>query len=53
MNMNQTMTIAEVAVLLNVSPAYVVKLIRDGKVPASASADGRHTVASTDAMPTA
>ena len=49
MNMNQTMTVAEVAVLLNVSPAYVVKLIRDGKLPPSANANGTHTVARRDA----
>ena len=49
MNMNQTMTVAEVAVLLSVSPAYVVKLIRDGKLPASANANGTHTVARRDA----
>jgi excisionase family DNA binding protein len=48
MNMDQTMTVAEVAVLLNVSPAYVVKLIRDGRLAASANADGTHAVASTD-----
>ncbi|WP_344676418.1 hypothetical protein [Paraburkholderia graminis] len=47
--MNQTMTVAEVAVLPNVSPAYVVKLIRDGKLSARANADGTHAVASRDA----
>ncbi|MDR6202147.1 helix-turn-helix domain-containing protein [Paraburkholderia graminis] len=49
MNMNQTMTVPEVAAMLNVTPKYVVKLIRDGKLRASVSADGRHTVASRDA----
>jgi excisionase family DNA binding protein len=48
-NMNQTMTVAEVAAVLNVSPAYVVALIRDGKLPASANANGTHTVARRDA----
>ncbi|PRX33448.1 excisionase family DNA binding protein [Paraburkholderia sp. BL18I3N2] len=42
--MKQAMTVAEVAAALNVTPMYVVKLIRDGKLPANASADGRHTV---------
>ncbi|MFM0328996.1 helix-turn-helix domain-containing protein [Paraburkholderia strydomiana] len=49
MNMNQTMTVPEVAAMLNVTPKYVVKLIRDGKLAASANADGTHAVASTDA----
>lgn len=44
-DMNQPMTVAEVAALLNVTPKYVVKLIRDGKLPASADANGTHTVA--------
>ncbi|MGY6122171.1 helix-turn-helix domain-containing protein (plasmid) [Paraburkholderia strydomiana] len=47
--MNETMTVPEVAAMLNVTPKYVVKLIRDGKLRASASADGRHTVARRDA----
>ncbi|TCF98355.1 hypothetical protein BZM26_25880 [Paraburkholderia strydomiana] len=47
--MDSTLTVAEAAVLLNVSPAYVVKLIRDGKLPASANANGTHTVARRDA----
>ncbi|PRY05928.1 excisionase family DNA-binding protein [Paraburkholderia sp. BL25I1N1] len=47
--MDLTLTVAEAAVLMNVSPAYVVKLIRDGKLPASANANGTHTVARRDA----
>jgi excisionase family DNA binding protein len=47
--MNQIMTVAEVAAMLNVSPAYVVALIRDGKLPAGANAKGTHTVVRTDA----
>ncbi|WP_152530744.1 excisionase family DNA-binding protein [Paraburkholderia dilworthii] len=47
--MKQAMTVAEVAAALNVTPMYVVKLIRDGKLPTNASSDGRHTVARTDA----
>ncbi|WP_244814217.1 helix-turn-helix domain-containing protein [Caballeronia sp. Lep1P3] len=47
--MSQPMTVAEVAALLNVTPKYVVKLIRDGKLPASANTDGTHTVARRDA----
>jgi hypothetical protein len=47
--MNQIMTAAEVAAMLNVSPAYVVKLIRGSNLRASASADGTHTVARWDA----
>lgn len=43
--MNQIMTVAEVAVMLNDSPAYVVKLIGDGKLRASKNPDGTHTVA--------
>ncbi|MFM0480559.1 helix-turn-helix domain-containing protein [Paraburkholderia strydomiana] len=49
MNMSQIMTVAEVAAMLNVSPAYVVALIRDGRLPASANANGTHTVARRDA----
>ncbi|MFM0484787.1 helix-turn-helix domain-containing protein [Paraburkholderia strydomiana] len=48
-NMNQTMTVAEVAVVLNTTPKYVVKLIRDGKLPAIANANGTHTVEREDA----
>ncbi len=47
--MNQTMTVAEVAVMSNVAPKYVVKLIRDGKLLACANANGTHTVARLDA----
>ncbi|MDR7008799.1 helix-turn-helix domain-containing protein [Paraburkholderia strydomiana] len=47
--MDETMTVAEVAVVLNVTPKYVLKLIRDGKLPASANTDGTHTVAGRDA----
>ncbi|MFM0033941.1 helix-turn-helix domain-containing protein [Paraburkholderia strydomiana] len=47
--MNQIMTVAEVAAMLNVSPAYVVALIRDGKLPASANAKGIRAVVRTDA----
>ncbi|WP_027803288.1 helix-turn-helix domain-containing protein [Paraburkholderia dilworthii] len=47
--MNQTMTVAEVAVMLNVTSKYVVKLVRDGKLPACADANGTHTVARQDA----
>jgi predicted site-specific integrase-resolvase len=49
MNMNQTMTVAEVAEMLNVSPAYVVKLIGDGKLRASKNPDDTHTVARKEA----
>ena len=35
--------------MLNVTPKYVVKLIRDGELPASANANGTHTVARKDA----
>ncbi|MDR6205443.1 helix-turn-helix domain-containing protein [Paraburkholderia graminis] len=47
--MDETMTVPEVAAMLNVTPKYVVKLILDGKLPASANADGTRTVARTDA----
>jgi hypothetical protein len=47
--MNKALSVAQVAVMLNVTPKYVVKLIRDGKFSASANADGTHAVASTDA----
>jgi len=47
--MNKALSVAQVAKMLNVSPAYVVKLIRDGKLRTSANADGTHAVASTDA----
>ncbi|MGY6121554.1 hypothetical protein ACW9YQ_14500 (plasmid) [Paraburkholderia strydomiana] len=47
--MSQPMTVAEVTALLNVTPKYVVKLIRDGKLRASLDANGTHTVASKDA----
>ncbi|MFM0390961.1 helix-turn-helix domain-containing protein [Paraburkholderia phytofirmans] len=47
--MNQTMTVAEVAEMLNVSPAYVVKLIGDGKLRASKNPDDTHTVARKEA----
>jgi hypothetical protein len=47
--MDETMTGPEVAAMLNVTPKYVVNLIRDGKLAASANADGTHAVASTDA----
>ncbi|MDD1790159.1 hypothetical protein [Burkholderia gladioli] len=42
------MTVAEAALMLNVSPAYVVKLIGDSKLRASGNPDGKHTVACTD-----
>jgi excisionase family DNA binding protein len=35
MNMSQPVTVAEAAVMLNVSPAYVVRLIGNGKLRAS------------------
>jgi excisionase family DNA binding protein len=47
--MNKALSVAQVAKLLNVTPKYVVALIRDGKLPASANANGRHTVARKDA----
>jgi excisionase family DNA binding protein len=47
--MTQTMTVPEVAAMLNVTPKYVVKLIRDGELPANANANGTHTVARKDA----
>ncbi|MFM0292141.1 helix-turn-helix domain-containing protein [Paraburkholderia sp. RL17-380-BIE-A] len=47
--MNQTMTVAEVAVMLNVTPAYVVKLIGNGKLRARRNPDGRYTVARKEA----
>ncbi|MFM0377813.1 helix-turn-helix domain-containing protein [Paraburkholderia strydomiana] len=43
------MSVEQVAKMLNVSPAYVVALIRDGKLPASANANGTHTVEREDA----
>ncbi|SAK42456.1 hypothetical protein AWB77_00455 [Caballeronia fortuita] len=47
--MNETLTVAEVAVLVNFLPAYVMKLIRGGKLPAGANAVSRHSVARSDA----
>jgi DNA binding domain, excisionase family len=47
--MSQTMTVAEVAVMLNVTPAYVVKLIADGKLRAKRNPDGRYTLARKEA----
>jgi excisionase family DNA binding protein len=49
MNMNQPMTVAEVAVMLSVSPAYVVKLIGNGKLRASGNSDGKRTVSREEA----
>jgi len=43
------MAVAEVAVMLNVSPAYVVKLIGNGKLRASGNSDGKHTVSREEA----
>jgi excisionase family DNA binding protein len=48
-SMNKALSVAQVAKMLNVSPAYVVALIRDGKLPASANANGTHTVEREDA----
>ncbi|MDH6149550.1 MULTISPECIES: excisionase family DNA-binding protein [Paraburkholderia] len=47
--MNSTMTVAEVAALLNVTPAYVVKLITGGKLGATADTDGTRAITRTDA----
>jgi excisionase family DNA binding protein len=47
--MNDTMTVAEVATLLNVTPAYVVKLIADGKLRSVTAADGKRAVERADA----
>lgn len=40
---------AEVAVMLSVSPAYVVKLIGNGKLRASGNSDGKRTVSREEA----
>jgi hypothetical protein len=47
--MDKALSVAQVAAMLNVSPAYVAKPIRDGKLRASANADGAHTISSMGA----
>jgi excisionase family DNA binding protein len=49
MNMSQPVTVAEAAVMLNVSPAYVVRLIGNGKLRASGDSDGKRTVSCEEA----
>ena len=47
--MSDTLTIAEVATLLNVTRSYVLRLIADGKLRATANTDGTRAIARTDA----
>jgi excisionase family DNA binding protein len=49
MSMSDTLTVAEVATLLNVTRRYVLKLISDGKLRARTSTDGTHAVDRADA----
>lgn len=49
MSMSNTLTVAEVATLLNVTRRYVLKLISDGKLRATNGADGRRAIDRTDA----
>lgn len=44
-----TMSVAEVAKLLNVSPTYVLRLIADGKLTAVMNTDGTRSVDRADA----
>jgi excisionase family DNA binding protein len=44
-----TMSVSEVAALLHVSPAYVLRLIVDGKLSAVMNTDGTRAVVRADA----
>ncbi|SEB92197.1 DNA binding domain-containing protein, excisionase family [Burkholderia sp. WP9] len=47
--MSHTLTVAEVATLLNVTPRYVLQLIADSKLRATTGTDGRRAVDRDDA----